>query len=114
MTRFTTAAILAVSFGLLGSGSALAGGNDVSVNKVSVAYGDLNLSSDAGAKILFARVGSAASLACGGHPDSRDLAGAERFQACRKEAIAGAVTRIGAPKLSALNGQAAEQVASAQ
>jgi UrcA family protein len=113
MNRFASVAALAVSFGLLGGVSAFAADTNVTIDQVSVSYGDLNVSTDAGARVLFARIKSAATLACGGKPDSRDLAGMERFQACRKDAMSSAVTRIGAPKVAALYGQAVQQMASA-
>ncbi len=118
MNRFGKVAAFAISFGLLGGllggASAMAGENTIVVDKVSVAYGDLNLSSQAGNQVLLARVRSAAALACGGRPDTRDIKGMTRFQTCAKDALDSAVTRIGAPKLAALYGLNVQKVASAR
>jgi UrcA family protein len=118
MDRFSKVAVLTVGFGLLdgllGGGSALAADGTIAIDTVSVAYADLDLSTDAGAQALFARIKSAAALACGGRPDGRDPAGNERFQACRKDAMSSAVTRIGNPRVAALYDQAIEQTASAK
>jgi UrcA family protein len=118
MTRFGKVAAFAISFGLLGGltggASALAGESGIVVAKVSVAYGDLNLSTQAGNQVLLARVRSAAALACGGRPDTRDIKGMTRFQTCAKEAMDSAVIRIGAPKLTALYGLSLQEVASAK
>jgi UrcA family protein len=114
MNRFATVAALAASFGLLGGASAFAADTNVTIERVSVSHGDLNLSSDAGARALFARIKSAATLACGGRPEILEVAPMERFQACKKTAMASAIIRIGSPKVAALNGETIEQTASAR
>jgi UrcA family protein len=104
---------------LLAGASARAADQDpthgnVTVSDVVVAYGDLDLSKESGAEILFARIKRAAGKACGWQPDIRELAAMAQFDACRKQAMDTAITRIGAPKLSALYGRTLEEVASAR
>jgi UrcA family protein len=116
MARFGAAAAFAISFGLLGffqgGASAQAPEHNVAVDTVLVSYGDLDLASQAGVRALLARVRSAAALACGGRPDFRDAKRLARFQACAKKAMDNAETRIGAPALTDLYRQSADELAS--
>jgi UrcA family protein len=67
-----------------------------------VAYGDLNLDTPAGSRTLLARIDVAASQACGGQPDVRDLGRIARFDACRAEATHRAVSELDAPRALAV------------
>ena len=68
---------------------------------VTVSYGDLDLSTAAGAKALYERLASAARMVCPGEfsPDLKQVAG---YYTCRREAIARAVSRINSSQLAAL------------
>ena len=104
-------ALFALSVTLLGSTSVQAADTDVEVNRVSVFYGDIDLSKQAGAKLLLARIKTAANEACGGRPDSREVAQMENFQSCMKAAMDGAVTRLGNARVAELYGHPIKQLA---
>jgi UrcA family protein len=59
----------------------------------TVAYGDLNLDSQSGAKALYARLRGAARAVCSPLED-RDLAHRMAWQSCINQAIRSSVTRI--------------------
>jgi UrcA family protein len=69
---------------------------------VAVPYGDLDLTTDAGARVLYARLTSAAGRVCG-FADARELSLWVRVRHCREQALAAAVARIDAPRLTALH-----------
>jgi UrcA family protein len=71
------------------------------VPQAHVKYADLDLSSPAGAKVLYQRIRVAASLVCG-TADQRDLARFEQAKTCADKAIAGAVTAVGNDTLTDL------------
>ena len=72
------------------------------VPSVAVKYGDLDLGSPAGARVLFRRIEAAAKTACGGAPDIRQLDQLARFEACRRSAVARAVVAVDSPMLTAM------------
>jgi UrcA family protein len=80
----------------------------VGVTRVVVRYGDLDLTSPEGARTLYARLGSAASKACGGEPGTRDLLSRMSYQDCRSTALDHAVNRIGSSQLQALHDESKE------
>jgi len=70
---------------------------------VTVAYGDLNLTSAAGTDALYARIVSAARAVCGaGEVDIRNLQAFAAEQACESSAITQAVQAVHNPALAAL------------
>jgi UrcA family protein len=73
--------------------------------KTSVRSSDLNLSSDADAKVLLRRIQSAAGHACGGKPDLVELSRMRVFNICVGASVDETVARLGNPRLSALNDQ---------
>lgn len=96
------ATMLCLTAALAVSGSALAGtpthGLDA-VPSVTVRYDDLNLSTDRGTSVLYARIANAAKQVC---PDaySRDLDVVSAARACQAKAIAKAVQEVNSPKLA--------------
>lgn len=95
--------------GLLCTGAATASpasSASVEVAQVVVRYGDLNLDSDRGLAALYRRLEAAAVAVCG-RPDQRDLRLAGLARDCQRAAMAGAVAKVGVPRL-------AERHASAQ
>jgi UrcA family protein len=89
--------------------SALAGAptsTELRLGHVPVRYHDLDLRKEADAQVLLGRLESAAVTACGGNPrfhPSYELMPkrtVEVFQECRRNAVATAVTKVGAPALS--------------
>jgi UrcA family protein len=67
--------------------------------QVHVSYADLNLNSEAGAKVLFQRIRAAAARVCE-VPNMRDLSSQSRAKACTDHAIAVAVDAVKAPALT--------------
>jgi len=65
-----------------------------------VHFGDLNLQSAAGSEILYSRIRSGAEVVCGPF-DARELAKAVQHKRCMQDAIAGAVTQVNQPRLTA-------------
>ncbi len=64
------------------------------IPQVHVKYADLNVSSPAGAAVLYQRIRLAATLVCG-TPDQRDLSRLAQAKTCTDKAIANAVTAVG-------------------
>jgi len=60
----------------------------------AVRFGDLDLSTDAGAARLHARVRYAAQAVCGGSVDQRDLTRVRAVEACRQVAMASAEPQV--------------------
>lgn len=69
---------------------------------VVVRYADLNLGTTAGAKALYARISSAATRACGGRPDIRELRQHEQYRECYDAAMESAVHKVDSARLQAL------------
>jgi UrcA family protein len=72
-------------------------------DNVVVKYSDLDLSSAAGTKVLFARLSAAAESACGNAPNTRDLQRHAQFRACYDSALNRAIDKIGSRELQALH-----------
>lgn len=66
----------------------------------TVRYGDLNLSTDVGAKMLYSRISMAARQVCPS-TDSRELAQLSAARACQRAAIERAVHSVNNPRLAA-------------
>ncbi len=64
------------------------------IPQVHVKYADLNVSSPAGAAVLYQRIRVAANQVCG-TPDQRDLSRLQQAKTCTDKAIANAVTAVG-------------------
>ena len=64
----------------------------------AVYYGDLNIVTEQGAKILLQRIELAAKKACGGHAAFSSYTGSldHTFEECRSEAVQRAVKQLGA------------------
>jgi UrcA family protein len=103
MTRFLTTPVLclAAAATLTCAAPVLAQTSDTAPS-VAVKYRDLNIGSPAGARILLERIEAAASTACGGAPDIRQLDRWASFEACRKSAVARAVVAVDSPMLTAV------------
>jgi len=94
------AALLAASAAAALAGTAAATTPD-DPPSVRVGYGDLNLDTDAGARMLYRRLLVAAQQVCP-DADSRELARAANARACQHQAIERAVRAVGSPKLAAV------------
>lgn len=75
---------------------------------VAVPYGDLNISQEAGARALLARIEHASVRACGYSPHFRDPQSPaffylmQDYRRCRAEAVADAVARLRSPVVTQL------------
>jgi UrcA family protein len=76
---------------------------DAEIVRVSVPYGDLDLTTSAGAQRALDRVRRAAIQVCGGQPDIRDLAARRRFRECVDRTMDSAVAQLRAPRVTALH-----------
>lgn len=76
-----------------------------------VNYGDLNIESEAGAKILLQRLERAAKKACGGQATFSSYTGSldHTFEQCWTEAIARAVKQLGAPTVTRVYAESARR-----
>jgi UrcA family protein len=103
VNRFKSAAALALGACLLAGALSVAHANPApdSVPAVAVAYGDLDLSSQAGSTELYRRIVIAANKVCP-REDIRELGRFEAARACQDAAIARAVSRVDSPQLAAI------------
>jgi|SRR5271155_5556215 len=96
-----TAGLFALGFSPIGAQAAAA--QSEALTKV-VAYGDLNLDSEQGAKMLYARLRNAARIVC--VPlEGRDLSQKNLWRACVDNALASAVVQVNKTRVTALHNQ---------
>jgi UrcA family protein len=69
-----------------------------------VSYGDLNLESEQGAKVLYARIRGAAGNVCSSL-EGRNLTEKKLWQGCFDKAVASAVGRVNNTRVTALHNQ---------
>lgn len=100
LARGTAAAVLALSacVGVLSTASTAT--PDANVPMATVHYGDLDLSTDAGAKTLYNRISMVAKQVCPSD-ESRDLSRLSIARACQQAAIERAVRSVNSPHLAA-------------
>ncbi|HVN45472.1 MAG TPA: UrcA family protein [Steroidobacteraceae bacterium] len=92
---------LATLAACLGIGAAQAA-DPTAARTVTVAYGDLNLATEAGANVLYARLTAAARTVCAAAGvDARNLRQYAAVRSCERQAIAAAVQDVQAPKVAA-------------
>lgn len=84
---------------VLATGGAAAEGE---VRSVAVRYGDLDLSREAGVRVLYGRLQAAAESVCG-RDELRDLRRHQSWLECRDAALARAVDALGNARLAALH-----------
>jgi UrcA family protein len=70
---------------------------------VVVEFGDLNLASTEGARVLYARLTAAAERACGSEPSTRELKQRMRFDACVDAKLQRAVEKVGHQNVMAVH-----------
>ena len=99
------ASILAASF-ILYAGAALGGTAQAAevlrYDRTLVAYGDLNLESQQGTKVLYARLRNGAEDVCSSI-DGRNLFLKRLWQTCFDQAVAAAVVQVNRPGLTTLH-----------
>ena len=103
VNRFKSLAALALGGCLLAGALSVAqaGPKSDSVPAVAVAYGDLDLSSEAGSAELYRRIVVAAHRVCP-VDDLRQLSAFSAARACQAAAIARAVSGVDSPQLAAV------------
>ena len=72
------------------------------VSYTRVPYADLDLASEAGARILLQRIETAADAVCGGAANKTSKLEKEDYDECHAVAVAGAVSKARSPTLSRL------------
>jgi UrcA family protein len=102
-----TASVVAASF--LAFGGAAIGAKAQAAEPAQsyttiVNYGDLNLGSEQGAKVLYARIRSAAGTVCSSL-DGRGLTEKKQWQGCFDKAVASAVVQVNKARVTALHNQ---------
>jgi UrcA family protein len=70
---------------------------------VVVRYADLNLNSEAGVRVLYARLSDAAARACGDEPIGLDLKARAQYEECFDRTLEKAVGKVGNPDVQALH-----------
>lgn len=76
--------------------------SEMTASTTTVAYSDLDLGTEAGARTLYRRLKTAANHVCGG-VDHRDLGRDRIWRQCYDKALGDAVARVAAPTLLALH-----------
>ena len=113
---FTTAKAKSIALAVVAATAflslpALADAVDPRVPSVAVHYADLDLTTDAGVRVLYRRLQFASQRVCRSL-ESRELARAIRYRACYDQALTEAVAKVDVEMLSALhkNASAAPRV----
>jgi len=103
----STVSSLAVGFIVLAGavmGSTVQAAEAPQYDRTIVAYGDLNLDSQLGTKMLYARLRNGAEDVCSPF-EGRDLFFKRLWQACFDQAVAAAVVQVNRPGLTTLHNQ---------
>jgi UrcA family protein len=98
---YATAVLCLAAAATLPSAAPVRAQTSDTVPSVTVRYGDLDIGSPAGARVLLTRIQAAADTACGRAPDIRRLDRWAYFEACRRSAVTRAVAQVGSPMLTA-------------
>lgn len=95
-----TTALLVLAMPARADNPGMKGANLAESNSLRVAYGDLNLASQAGVDTLYARLRSAAKRVCSPREDIRNLLRHREWRQCMRSALDGAVGDLNVPALS--------------
>jgi UrcA family protein len=95
------AAVLAIG---LAAGAHAAPASDTDTVSVKVSIADLNMRSQAGAKVAFQRIHQAATSICGDEPNPSALGEVAQHRACMKSVVARGVASLDNPLVTAMNG----------
>jgi UrcA family protein len=107
----STASILAAIFLVLSAtaaGSKAFAAETLRYNTAIVAFGDLNLDSQQGLKVLYARLRSGAEEVCSSF-EGRDLFFKKVWQTCFDKAVASAVAQVNRAGLTTLHNQTVDR-----
>lgn len=105
MTRFIKSAFAALALAIA-AGEAAAD-PVLTPYRVAIAYADLKLDSEAGARAAMTRIAIAARAACGAAPSPRQIKASQIHRACLGDFAAAAVAAIDTPLLTALHARQA-------
>jgi UrcA family protein len=105
-SRFTASVVAAsfLAFGGAAMGGRVQAGEPAQSYTTIVNYGDLNLDSQQGAKVLYARIRSAAGNVCASL-EGRDLTEKMLWHGCFDKAVASAVVQVNKTRVTALHNQ---------
>jgi len=110
MPRTALALILAAAFS---AGAARAAPSPIAeTTTVHVRVADLDLQSEAGARVALRRITRAADAVCGDEADSRDLQRRAMFETCVRSVVDATVASARSPVFAALNGRSIAQTTS--
>lgn len=115
LAKTTLAAVAALT--VLGFGVAAHGETEPNKLSVKVSVIDLNLNSEAGARVALRRIRNAANLICGDEPNARVLNRSTLYHTCLRSTVDDAVASVRKPMLTAVNqgsGQRATILAAAR
>ncbi|MGI8839301.1 MAG: UrcA family protein [Caulobacteraceae bacterium] len=93
-------AVLALGLAAAGQSASAQTADTVSIK---VSYADLNLSTEAGAKVMLQRIRNAAKTICDPSPDSTDLLQDHLYRSCVNTITDHSVARFNNPIVTALN-----------
>ena len=93
-----------LAFGCAAMGGRVQAGEPAQSYTTIVNYGDLNLDSQQGAKVLYARIRSAAGDVCSSL-EGRNLTEKKLWQGCFDKAVASAVGQVNNTRVTALHNQ---------
>jgi UrcA family protein len=93
-----------LAFGCAAMGGRVQAGESAQSDSTTVSYGDLNLDSEQGARVLYARIRNAAGRVCSAL-EGRDLNAKALWQGCFDQAVATAVTKVNNAQVTALHNQ---------
>ena len=103
MTRTTLPLLIAAALGLA-AGAATAAPAPQKTTTVRVRVADVDLSTEAGARVALHRISRAADAICGDEADTRDLQRRALFESCVRSVVDETVAQAHSPMLAALNG----------
>ena len=107
MTRFTLKIpLVGALFGIAAVGAGAAFASPVNAPRQVVRYDLATLSTDAGARAVYAQISRAAEKVC---PNSYSLLTSNLVQACREQAVADAVAKIHNQRLAAVHAAASSK-----
>lgn len=108
---FSLASILAVSLLVFSSatmGATAQGAEAPQFDRTIIDYGDLNLHSQQGTKVLYARLRNGAEDVCSSF-EGRDLFFKKLWQTCFEQAVTAAVVQVNSPGLTNLHNQTVDR-----
>ncbi|HEY2664362.1 MAG TPA: UrcA family protein [Candidatus Binataceae bacterium] len=103
--RFISIASMLIVFAGAAMSATVRAADEPQYDKTVVTYGDLNLDSQQGTKMLYARLRNGAEDVCSSI-DGRNLFLKRLWQTCFDQAVAAAVVQVNSPGLTTLHNEA--------